>query len=59
LKRVTAKIDVALSKALLAADAEQFLLGEIKNLGKAMKCKFFHALDVFFLWSTSSNYLLC
>jgi hypothetical protein len=38
LKRVTAKVDVALSKALLAADAERFLLGEIKNLGKAMKC---------------------
>jgi hypothetical protein len=39
LKRVTAKVDVALSKALLAADAERFLLDEIKNLGKAMKCE--------------------
>jgi hypothetical protein len=40
LKIVTAKVDVALSKALLAADAENFLLGEIENLGKVMKCKF-------------------
>jgi hypothetical protein len=39
LKRVTAKVDVALSKASLARDAEEFLLGEIKNLGKAMECK--------------------
>jgi hypothetical protein len=38
LKIVTAKVDVALSKASLASDAENFLLGEIKNLGKAMKC---------------------
>jgi hypothetical protein len=40
LKTVTAKVDVALSKASQAADAEIFLLGEIKNLGKAMKYKF-------------------
>jgi hypothetical protein len=39
LKRVTARVDVALSKASLAGDAEKFLLGEIKNLGKAMECK--------------------
>jgi hypothetical protein len=39
LKRVTAKVDVALSKASLAADAERFHLGEIENLGKAMKCE--------------------
>jgi hypothetical protein len=44
LKKVTAKVDVALSKASLAADAEKFLLGEIENLGKAMKCKFFELL---------------
>jgi hypothetical protein len=44
LKTVTAKVDIALSKASLAADAEKFLLGEIKNLGKAMKCKFFELL---------------
>jgi hypothetical protein len=44
LKTVTAKVDVALSKASLAADAEKFLLGEIENLGKAMKCKFFTLL---------------
>jgi hypothetical protein len=48
LKIVTAKVDVALSKASLAADAEKFLLGEIDNLGKAMECKFFHAPDLFF-----------
>jgi hypothetical protein len=37
LKTITARVDVALSKASLAADAENFLLGEIENLGKAMK----------------------
>jgi hypothetical protein len=58
-KRVTAKVDVSLSKASLAADAERFLLGEIENLGKAMKCKQFHALVVFFFWSASSNHLFC
>jgi hypothetical protein len=41
LKRVTTKVDVDLSKASLAADAERFLLGEIENLGKVMKCNFF------------------
>jgi hypothetical protein len=37
LKTVTARVDVALSKASRAADAEKFLLVEVKNLGKAMK----------------------
>jgi hypothetical protein len=59
LKTVTAKVDVARLKASLAADAERFLLGEIENLGKAMKCKFFRALDVFFFWPASSNHLFC
>jgi hypothetical protein len=40
LKIVTTKVNVALSKALLASDAEKFLLGEIKNLEKAMECEF-------------------
>jgi hypothetical protein len=40
LKIVTAKVDVALSKASLASDAEKFLLGEIENLGKAIECEF-------------------
>jgi hypothetical protein len=40
LKRITAKVDVALSKASLARDAEEFLLGKIENLGKAMECKY-------------------
>jgi hypothetical protein len=40
LKVVTAKVDVALSKASLAADAEKFLLDEVENLGKALKCEF-------------------
>jgi hypothetical protein len=40
LKVVTAKLDVALSKASLAADAKKFLLDEVKNLGKALKCEF-------------------
>jgi hypothetical protein len=34
-----AKVDVALSKALRATDAQKFRLEEIENLGKAMKCK--------------------
>jgi hypothetical protein len=54
---VIAKVDVALSKALLAVDAEKFLLGEIENLGKAMECKFFRALDMFFFWLASSDHL--
>jgi hypothetical protein len=41
LKAVTVKIDVALSKASHAQDGEKFLLEEIKNLGKSMKCKSF------------------
>jgi hypothetical protein len=41
LKKVTAQVDVSLSKASQAADAEQFLLCEIDNLGKAMKCAYF------------------
>jgi hypothetical protein len=40
LKIYNAKVDVALSKASLAADADKFLLGEIESLGKAMKSKF-------------------
>jgi hypothetical protein len=47
LKIVTAKVDVALSKALRAMDAEKFLLEEIKSLGKAMKCESF-ALLIYF-----------
>jgi hypothetical protein len=39
LKIVIAKVDVALSKALRATDAEKFLLEEIESLGKAMKCE--------------------
>jgi hypothetical protein len=44
LKTITAKIDVALSKASQAADAEKFLLEEVENLGKAMKCESFELL---------------
>jgi hypothetical protein len=39
LKIVTAKVDVALSKASRAADAERFLLEEVEILGKALKCE--------------------
>jgi hypothetical protein len=41
LKTVTAKVDVALSKASHAQDGEKFLLEEIENLGKSLKCKSF------------------
>jgi hypothetical protein len=39
LKRVTTRVDVALSKAALAGDAEKFIISEIENLGNAMECK--------------------
>jgi hypothetical protein len=39
LKVVTAKVDIALSKASYAADCEKFLLDEIENLSKSLKCK--------------------
>jgi hypothetical protein len=41
LKAVTTKVNVALSKASQAADAEKFLLEEVENLGKALKCESF------------------
>jgi hypothetical protein len=41
LKVVTAKVDVALSKASHAQDGKKFLLEEIENLGKSLKCKSF------------------
>jgi hypothetical protein len=41
LKVVTAKVDVALSKASRAADTGKFLLEEVENQGKALKCEFF------------------
>jgi hypothetical protein len=44
LKVVTAKVDIALSTASWDTDAEKFLLEEIENLGKAMKCKSFELL---------------
>jgi hypothetical protein len=44
LKVVTAKVDVALSKSSRATDAEKFLLEEIDNLGKSMKCESFELL---------------
>jgi hypothetical protein len=39
LKVVTTKVDIALSKASHAADCEKFLLDEIENLGKSLKCE--------------------
>jgi hypothetical protein len=53
LKVVTAKVDVALSKASLAADAEKFLLDEVENLGKALKCEFSVA------FAPLSNFVKC
>jgi hypothetical protein len=44
LKVVTAKVDVALLKASHAAHCEKFLLDEIENLGKSLKCE---SLDLF------------
>jgi hypothetical protein len=40
LKAVTAKVDIALSKASRAMDAKKFLLEEVENLGKSLKCEF-------------------
>jgi hypothetical protein len=42
LKAVTAKVDVALSKASRATDAEKFLLEEVENLGKSLKYESFN-----------------
>jgi hypothetical protein len=39
LKVVTAKVDVALSKASHAADCERFLLDEVETLGKSLQCE--------------------
>jgi hypothetical protein len=47
LKIITAKVNVALSKASRAANDEKFLLEEIENLGKAMKCESFELLICF------------
>jgi hypothetical protein len=47
LKIVTAKVNVALSKASRATDAKKFLLEEIENLGKAMKYESFERLICF------------
>jgi hypothetical protein len=47
LKIVTAKVDVALSKASRTMDAKKFLLEEIERLGKAIKCESF-ALLIYF-----------
>jgi hypothetical protein len=41
LRAVSAKVDIALSKASYAQDGEKFLLEEIDNLGKSLKCKSF------------------
>jgi hypothetical protein len=41
LRAVSTKVDVALSKASHAQDGEEFLLEEIDNLGKSLKCKSF------------------
>jgi hypothetical protein len=46
LKMVTAKVDVTLSKASHAADCEKFLLDEIENLGKSLKCESLDLLSV-------------
>jgi hypothetical protein len=39
-KRIIAQVDVACSKGSRATDVERYLIGEVKNLGKAMKCKY-------------------
>jgi hypothetical protein len=57
LKTVTTKVDVALSKASQATSAEKFLLDEIENLGKAMKCKTFGALDLLLFQLTVCDHL--
>jgi hypothetical protein len=41
LKAVTAKVYVALSRVSRATDAEKFLLEEVENFGKALKCESF------------------
>jgi hypothetical protein len=41
LKAVTAKVDVATSKASRAVDDKKFLLKEIESLRKSLKCESF------------------
>jgi hypothetical protein len=48
LKAITAKVNITLSKASQAADAEKFLLEKIERLGKSLKCE-----SVEFGWSVS------
>jgi hypothetical protein len=60
-KRITAQVDVARSKASRAADAEWYLIGEVENLGKAMKCKYPSVVEsslCLFLLNISSAFLL-
>jgi hypothetical protein len=60
-KRVTAQVDVARSKASRAADAERYLIGEVENLAKAMKCKYPSVVESslsLFLLNISSAFLL-
>jgi hypothetical protein len=46
LKAVNAKVDVALSKASRAMDAEKILLEEIESLRKSLKCESFELFDL-------------
>jgi hypothetical protein len=57
LKVVTAKVDIALSKASLAANAEKFLLDEVENLGKALQCEFSVSFTLLFNF-IECNFLL-
>jgi hypothetical protein len=60
-KRIAAQVDVACLKASRAADAEQYLIGEVENLGKAMKCKYPSVVEsslCLFLLNLSSAFLL-
>jgi hypothetical protein len=59
LKVVTAMVDVGLSKASRAADAEKFLLEEVENLGKALKCESFTLFGPFRGLSQLSMTFLC
>jgi hypothetical protein len=50
LKVVTANVNVALSKASHAADCEKFLLDEIENLGKSLKCESLNLFRCVLTW---------
>jgi hypothetical protein len=58
-KRITAHVDVARSKASQAATAERYLLSEIDSLGKSLKCEYSSIAGSAFVLSALDDCLIC